>query len=40
MAGAVEIELSLIEDEERLNELMKLAATCADVELFREQMKP
>jgi hypothetical protein len=36
----IEAELNSIDDDERLNELVDLAATCSDLDSFRKQLSP
>ncbi len=39
-APDIEAELKSINDDERLNELIDLAATCSDLDSFRKQLSP
>ena len=39
-APDVEAELNSINDDDRLNELVDLAATCPDLDSFRKQLSP
>jgi hypothetical protein len=39
-AGDVEADLKTIEDAERLNELLRLAASCRSLKSFRKQLSP
>ena len=40
VAADIEAELKSINDDERLNELFYLAATCSDLDSFRTQLSP
>ncbi len=39
-APDLEAELNSIDDDDRLNELVDLAATCPDLDSFRKQLSP
>ncbi len=40
VAADIEAELKSINGDERLNELIDLAATCSDLDSFRKQLSP